>query len=67
MIAVSRYRIFCVSLLETKLKIKMSRYIIFLVAFYGRETWPLSFREERRLWMFEVRVLRRIFGPKRKS
>ena len=29
------------------------------------ETWSLTFREERRLRVFESRVLRRIFGPKR--
>jgi len=29
------------------------------------ETWSLILREERRLRMFEKRVLRRIFGPKR--
>jgi len=27
------------------------------------ETWPLILREERRLRMFEKRVLRRVFGP----
>jgi len=32
---------------------------------YGYETWSLILREERRLIMFENRVLRRIFGPKR--
>ena len=32
---------------------------------YGRETWSLSLREESRLRVFENRVLRRIFGPKR--
>jgi hypothetical protein len=32
---------------------------------YGCETWSLTFREERRLRVFENRVLRRIFGPKR--
>ena len=31
----------------------------------GCETWPLTLREERRLRMFENRVLWRIFGPKR--
>jgi len=30
------------------------------VVFYGCETWSLTLREKRRL-----RVLRRIFGPKR--
>ena len=32
---------------------------------YGCETWSLKLREERRLRVFENRVLRRIFGPKR--
>jgi hypothetical protein len=32
---------------------------------YGYETWSLVLREEHRLRMFENRVLRSIFGPKR--
>jgi hypothetical protein len=32
---------------------------------YGCETWSLTLREEQRLRVFENRVLRRIFGPKR--
>jgi hypothetical protein len=32
---------------------------------YGCETWSLIFREERRLRVFENRVLMRIFEPKR--
>jgi len=32
---------------------------------YGCETWSRTLREERRLGLFENRVLRRIFGPKR--
>ena len=35
------------------------------VVLYGCETWSLTFREERRLRVFENRVLRRVFGPKR--
>jgi len=31
----------------------------------GRETWLLTLREEHKLRVFENRVLRRIFGPKR--
>jgi hypothetical protein len=31
----------------------------------GRETWSLTLREEHRLRVFENRVLRRVFGPKR--
>ena len=34
------------------------------VVFYGREIWSLTLREERRLRVFENRMLR-IFGPKR--
>jgi len=32
---------------------------------YGCETWLLPLREERRLRVFENRVLRRVFGPER--
>jgi hypothetical protein len=32
---------------------------------YGCETWSLTLREEHRLRVFENRVLRRIFRPKR--
>jgi hypothetical protein len=32
---------------------------------YACETWSLALREEHRLRVFENRVLRRIFGPKR--
>jgi hypothetical protein len=32
---------------------------------YECETWSLTLREEHRLRVFENRVLRRIFGPKR--
>ena len=35
------------------------------VVLYGCETWELTLREERRLRVFEKRVLRRVFGPKR--
>jgi hypothetical protein len=31
----------------------------------GSETWSLTVREEHKLRVFENRVLRRIFGPKR--
>ena len=32
---------------------------------YGFETWSFTLREECRLRVFENRILRRIFGPKR--
>ena len=39
--------------------------LFFVVVLYGCETWSLTLREEQRLRVFENRVLRRIFGPKR--
>ena len=39
--------------------------IIFPVLLCGLETWSLTLREEHRLRVFENRVLRGIFGPKR--
>ena len=47
------------------LKIKMYRIVILPVVLFGCETWWLTLREERRLRVFENRVLRRIFGAKR--
>ena len=47
------------------LKIKIYRTIILPVVLYGCETWSLTLREERRLRVFENRVLRRVFGPRR--
>ena len=52
-------------LLSKNLKIKIYRNIILPVVLYGCETWSLTLREERRLRVFENRVLRRVFGPKR--
>ena len=46
------------SLLSKKLKIKIYRTIILPVVVYGCETWSLTLREERRLRVFENRVLR---------
>jgi hypothetical protein len=43
----------------------MLQTIILPVAWYGYETWSLTLREVDRLRVFENRVLRRIFGPKR--
>jgi hypothetical protein len=53
------------SLLSKNTKIKICRTIILPVVLYGCETWSLTLREEHRLRVFENRVLRRIFGPKR--
>ena len=39
--------------------------IILPVVLYGCETWSLTLREESRLRIFENRILRRVFRPKR--
>ena len=52
-------------MLTKNLKIKIYRTIILPVVLYGCATWSLTLREERRLRVFENRVLRSIFGPKR--
>jgi len=52
-------------LLSKMLKIKIYGTIILPVVLYGCETWSLILREERRLRVFENRVLRRVFGPRR--
>jgi hypothetical protein len=53
------------SLLSKKLKIKIYRIVILPVVLYGCETWSLTLRDERRLRVFENRVVRGVFGPKR--
>jgi hypothetical protein len=47
------------------LKIRIYKTIILPVVLYRCETWSLTLREEHRLRVFENRVLRSIFGPKR--
>jgi len=53
------------SLPSKNIKIKTHIYKILSVVRYGCETWLVTLREERKLRVFENRVLRRIFGPKR--
>ena len=48
-----------------KVLIKIYRTVILPLVFYGCETWSLTLREERRLRVFENRLLKRIFGPKK--
>jgi hypothetical protein len=40
--------------------------MILPVVFYGCEIWLLTLREECRVRVYEYRVLRKIFGYKRK-
>ena len=51
------------SLLSKNLKLKIYRTV--LPVLYRCETWSLTLREEHRLRVFENRVLRRIFGPRK--
>jgi hypothetical protein len=46
-------------------KIKIYKTIILPVVLYGCETFSLTLREEHKLRVFENRVLRTIFGPRR--
>jgi hypothetical protein len=47
------------------LKIRIYKTIILPVVLCGCETWFLTLREEHRLRVFENRVMRKIFVPKR--
>jgi hypothetical protein len=44
---------------------RIYKTIILPVVLYGYKTWSLTLREEHRLRVFENKVLKRIFGPKR--
>jgi hypothetical protein len=48
-----------------KCKINVHKTMILPVVLYGCETWSLTLREEYTITVFENRVLRRKFGPKR--
>jgi hypothetical protein len=52
-------------LLSRNLQVKIYITIILPVVLCGCETWSLTLREKHRLRVFENKVLRRIFGPKR--
>jgi hypothetical protein len=54
-------------LISKNVKIKVYETVILPVVLYGCETWSLILREEHRRRVFENRVLRRIFGPKREE
>jgi hypothetical protein len=52
-------------LLSKNITTRVYKTIILPVVLYGCETWSLTLREEHRLRVFENRVLRRVFGPRR--
>ena len=45
--------------------IKIYRTVILPVLLCGCNAWSLTLREEQRLRVFENRVLRKLFGPKK--
>jgi hypothetical protein len=65
MLATIRFSLLSSRLLSGNLKVEIYKTIILPVVLYACETWSLTLREEHRLRVFENRVLRRIFGPKR--
>jgi hypothetical protein len=68
MIAIIQSKIFCLTVSYKKnIKIKIYKTVIFAVVLYGCESLSLALREEHRLRVFENRVLRKIFGPKREE
>jgi hypothetical protein len=68
MLAIIQSKIFCLPVSYQKnLKIKIHKTVILPLVLYGCEIWFLTLGEEYRLRVFENRVLRRIFGPKREE
>jgi len=68
MLVIRRCRIFCLPFCYPKIiKVKLYRAIIFPVILCGCETWSITLREGRRLRVYENRVMRRMFGPKREE
>jgi hypothetical protein len=52
-------------LLSRNIKIRIYKTKVLPVVLYGYESWSLTLRDEHRLKVFENRMLRRIFGPKK--
>jgi hypothetical protein len=68
MLAIIQCRICCPPVCYTKnIKLKIYRTIIVPIVLHGCETRSLILREEHGLRLFENRVLRKIFGTKRKE
>jgi hypothetical protein len=53
--------------LSKNLKIKIHKGIILAVVLYGYDTWFLTLKEEHRVTVYDNRMLRRIFWPKREE
>ena len=57
--------LFSSSLLSKNLKFKIYRSVILPIVLLGCETWSVTLSEEHWLKVFENKVLRRRFGPRR--
>jgi hypothetical protein len=64
--AIIRYRKSCFPIIypKTYVNIEIYKAIILPIVLYGCGTWSATPREEHRLRMFNIRLLRKIFGPK---
>lgn len=56
-------KLFRSRLLTRRTKIKMYKVIIQPVLLYGAEVWTLTKQNEKKLIVFENKILRRVFGP----
>ena len=66
MLAIITFNFSCLpEFISKNIKINLKRIAIFCFLLVIRENSSLPLREGRRLRVFENRVLRRIFGPKR--
>jgi hypothetical protein len=50
-------------LLPRKYRVKTYMNMVVPIVLYECDTWYVALREERRLSVFENRMLRRLFGP----
>jgi hypothetical protein len=53
--------------MSKQLKIEIYKTVILPIVLHGCKTLPLTLRGDYRLKVFEIRVLRKIFGPKREE
>jgi hypothetical protein len=65
MLAAIRSSLLSSRLLSRNVKVNIYKTIILSVVLYGCETLSLTLREEHRMRVFENRVVRKLFGPKR--
>jgi len=54
-------------LISRKLKLKIYKTVILSIILYGCESWSTTLADEHTLRVFENKVLRKIYGPKREE